>query len=286
MSYAEGPFLTPRRARSRQGICGIGPRSPSTGPALCPRNSPVDTRAHVVPSVNRSPRGCRERPRCPGLARRGHLLRARQVPPKAGSRLHPPPGVAQGHFLVQDAGTGRHPFAHRPRPESAQVVSQRLSAMVNRTLQHVGDRLDAPTVRGSQENPLLHKNIGSSLAEIRSEQQVTGPVSVFGSRNPKGACSSSAACPLQSLPGRRGVFEIWGGWTSGRGPSCLRCDRCAHAQARNWRGVPGLFQLSHPTTPLPPPPPPPPPPPCALLQRSGKARMRTPLKVSAGFVER
>ncbi len=55
--------------------------------------------------------------------------------------MHLPGGVSLRHFLMQDAGPGGHPL-HRPGPEGA-PVAQRI-AVIDRALQNVGDRLDAP----------------------------------------------------------------------------------------------------------------------------------------------
>ena len=74
------------------------------------------------------------------VARRGHLQRRRQVRPELEA-VHPPRPRPARHLLVQDPRPRGHPL-HRPRPEHA-AVAERIR-MLDRPVEHVGDRLDPP----------------------------------------------------------------------------------------------------------------------------------------------
>ena len=76
----------------------------------------------------------------------GHLERGRQVGPQL-EPVHPPPRVALGHLLVENAAPGGHPLhvARAQRPTVAQAVSVRDAAR-----EDVRDRFD-PAVRVPRE---------------------------------------------------------------------------------------------------------------------------------------
>ena len=74
------------------------------------------------------------------IARRGHLLTGRQVPPKLET-VHLTIDVSFRHFLMQDAGAGSHPL-HITCAKRAGIAER--VAMLHRAGQDVGDRLDAP----------------------------------------------------------------------------------------------------------------------------------------------
>src|SRR5262245_27113243 len=104
------------------------------------------------------------------IARRGHLQRRGQVRPEL-EPVHPPPGGAFRHFLMEEAAAGRHPLdvAGTQRAAIAEAV-----AVIHRPGQDIGDGLDSAVRMPRKSGAIVLRALVAEIVEQQERIEVSG----------------------------------------------------------------------------------------------------------------